>query len=162
MIDDSPSIIRKTEEVRQTIRYSRNKAIMDLVLVELLMELGLAKDQTIQFALRLPVVYALRTQSHPGIALIHWTDNGLLRSGIIEVDDRGNGSKTFRQFRDRTLNIGKYLKMQEYELFGAAIINGDIEKMVKRLDFAQRLEPVPDDLGNDGEMEVYFKLFLIR
>ena len=64
-----------------------------------LLELGLPPDKVERFRLGGEVAYDFRTESAVGIALLQITE-GLLRCGILEINDPGGGLFTFLRFRN--------------------------------------------------------------
>jgi hypothetical protein len=75
------------------------------------------------------------------------------------VHDTTSGFKTLLSFRRNARVVAKAFGKDNYVLAGAAVINGKLEQALKD----QRFEPgktvVPDELGNDGDMEVYERTF---
>ena len=109
-------------------------------------DLGMDPSQVVGFLRGETVVYPLRTETKPGIAMIERIGERL-RSGVIEINDPGNGRKDFMRFRDRSLAIAIELGVSELELFAAAIINRRIEAMLIRRKFRRLDVTIPDDLG---------------
>lgn len=85
-----------------------------------------------------------------------------VKSTIISIHDEGGGLRSMAQFRSRAYDVARAFGKGEVELGGAAVINGKIEKMLKRQGFELSTVPVPDDLGNDGQMELYTKRFEVE
>ena len=128
---------------------------------KLLLNLGLTEEQMTDFFAHIPVVYSLPTQSDPGIGLIHLIDDSRLRNGSVEINAVGGGLKSFGQFRTRTIALAKEIGISEVELFGASLINEELERLLSRRGFERRVELIPEALGNDGTMETYSKPFAV-
>lgn len=80
-----------------------------------------------------------------------------IKSAIISIRDEGHGLRSMGDFRGRSFDVARAFGKTELELGGAAVINGKIEALLKRQGFELSTRAVPDDLGNDGQMELYSK-----
>ncbi len=125
-----------------------------------LRDLGLELSEIEKFSRGESVVYKLRTQSDPGIAMIEFIGDRL-RSGIIEINDPGNGLKNFLRFRDRSLDLAIELGASELEIFAAVIINRRLEALLVRRGFRSYEVAVPDDLGG-GTMTILADVQAVR
>jgi hypothetical protein len=124
-----------------------------------LLALGLRDDQIPMFLSGEAVVYLLKTQGQAGIAIIQKSETRL-RSGVVEVNDRGGGPLTFRRFYVRSIEVAQCFELIELELFGAAVMNRQLEEGLQKRGFERRTERCPDELGG-GEMEILTRVEVV-
>ncbi len=82
-----------------------------------------------------------------------------VQSTCISVHDTNSGFKTLLGFRRQSRGVAKAFGKQNYVLAGAAVINGKLERVLKDQHFKPGVTAVPDELGNDGDMDVYERTF---
>jgi hypothetical protein len=125
-----------------------------------LQELGLSEHHIAAFLEGRAAVYYLPTESEPGIAIIQkW--GARLRSGIVVINDPGGGVKTLLRFRQRSRTVARTFHLAELELFGAAVINDKLESILLNNGFARDRIVCPDELGNDGNIDILAKVFAV-
>ena len=123
-------------------------------------ELGLGEPEILAFMEGRVVVYYLPTESEPGIAVIQ--KSGMrLRSGIVVINDPGGGVKTLLRFRGRSRAVAKLFCLAELELFGAAVVNEKLESILLAQGFVRDQVVCPDELGDDGNIDILTKLFAV-
>ena len=125
-----------------------------------LQELGLGEPEIVAFMEGRVVVYYLPTESEPGIAVIQ-KSGARLRSGIVVINDPGGGVKTLLRFRERSRAIAKLFRLAELELFGAAVVNDKLESILLAKGFVRDQVVCPDELGDDGNIDILTKLFAV-
>ena len=82
-----------------------------------------------------------------------------LRCGIISVRDAsGGGARQLLHFRNPTLALARVLNATELELFGGAVINRQLEALLRRQGFVLAVDTIPDELGG-GTMEILTRVF---
>ena len=126
--------------------------------VEALFMLGLRVEQIPAFVRVEMVVYALPTEGQPGVAVIQRAGSRL-RCGIVEIKDPGGGgARTLLRFRERSKRIAAAFGLSELELFGAALVNARLERMLLQQRFVRSTEACPEELGG-GEMEILTRVY---
>lgn len=80
-----------------------------------------------------------------------------VKAAIVSVHAVGHGLAIMSSFRQDAFEVARAFEKPEIELGGAAVINGKIEALLKRQAFEATVRPVPDDLGDDGDMEMFVK-----
>ena len=133
--------------------------MVDAIIVQALLDLGLDLSQIERFARGEEVTYCLPTETDPGIAMIDRIGDRL-RSGVLEIDDPGGGHRDLTGFRDRSQAVAIALGVSELELFGGAVINERIEQILLRRGFQNVEAAIPDDLGG-GKMMILTKVFKV-
>ncbi|HEV3022112.1 MAG TPA: hypothetical protein VGX76_06580 [Pirellulales bacterium] len=103
------------------------------------------------------VIYLLPTESAPGIGMLEMTETRL-RSGIVEINDPGGGLRTLDAFRQRSFKIAKLFRLAELELFGAAVVNRRIARILLGHGFTSASVPCPGELGGDL-MDILYRVF---
>ena len=122
-----------------------------------LLALGVAQDDLPRVRAGEVVVALLPTGTGDDtIGTVQVADDHI-KSAIISIHDEGNGLRSMGHFRERAYDVARAFGRPELELGGAAVINGKIEALLKRQGFELSTRPVPDDLGDDGDMELYSK-----
>ncbi|HVC96541.1 MAG TPA: hypothetical protein VND64_22845 [Pirellulales bacterium] len=122
-----------------------------------LIELGLSPVQIPVFMRGEIVVYLLPTESSPGIAMVELAETRL-RSGIVEINDPGGALKTLGRFRERSSRVAKLFGFGHLELFGAAVVNPRILKILQDHGFTTATAACPGDLGG-GMMDILYRVF---
>ena len=125
-----------------------------------LLELGLKEEDIAGFLEGRVIVYPFPTESEPGIAVLQKVGSRL-RSGIVEVNDPGGGVKTLAQFRTRSERVAKTFQLSELELFGVAVINNQLRRMLLRRGFKIEHTDCPEELGDAGQVEIITKVFTV-
>ncbi len=119
--------------------------------------LGVAAEKFLTFLQNEVVVYLFPTMSGHGIAMLQKLETRLM-SGVIEINDKGGGHLSLLRFRNRSFDLARSMELAEAELFGAAIVNPEVERILAKLGFGKQTIPCPDELGNEM-MSVYTKVF---
>ncbi len=125
-----------------------------------LQDLGLTQQDIAAFLEDRVVVYYLPTESEPGIAIVQ-RSGSRLRSGIFVLNDPGGGVKTLFRFRGRSRAIAKAFGLAELELFGIAVINEKLERILLAHGFTRDEIVCPDELGDIGGEGILTKLFAV-
>ena len=121
--------------------------------------LGIPEDRVADVLNGMAVAYPLETEQTPGIAIIQLAQPRL-RSGVVEITDRGGGVKTLARFRAKSLNVARAFMLEEIEFFGAAVVNADLRDMLLRRGFHEETSPVPEELGG-GAVTILTRVYRI-
>ena len=122
--------------------------------------LGIARENFEAFASGLFVSFEFPTESSPAIALAS-KDARRLRSGLLVLNDPGGGYKTLARFRSRSIDVARAFSLDELELFGAAVSNPDVERMLLRQSFSARTIEIR--LKSSGErLDVISRVFQVK
>ncbi|MEV7627752.1 hypothetical protein [Actinoplanes sp. NPDC089786] len=102
-----------------------------------------------------------------GVICIAQIVQGRLRVGIFSINiknDPAAAVRGFASFRGPARAAARALQVPEYEMFGAAIVNSEIEAMLLRQGFAKSTETVPEafGLGPSTQVEILTKRFPVR
>jgi hypothetical protein len=102
-----------------------------------------------------------------GVICIAQIVQGRLRVGIFSINIKNDPSaavRGFASFRGPARAAARALQVPEYEMFGAAIVNSEIEAMLLRQGFVKSLETVPETfgLGPSTQVEILTKRFPVR
>ena len=123
--------------------------------------MGLPPEQVERFHLGQEVAFDFRTESAAGVALLQILA-GLLRCGILEINDPGGGLLTFVRFRNNAYDLARSFGIKCVEIYGMAVINPELRELLIRQSFIPRNVPCPDDLGGGSEtVEILAKTFVL-
>lgn len=124
-----------------------------------LFAIGISEDHVERFLAGEEVTFSLPTQSDAGIGLLQRFGERI-RCGIVAINDPGGGLLSLARFRSNSMQVAKAFGANEVELFGAAIINDELEMMLRRQSFSRQVVTCPDELGG-GTMEILSKVFSV-
>jgi len=119
----------------------------------------LTSDQVLAFCNGIQVVCELQTQSQPGIAILQLADDRV-RCGIFLIHDPGGGLLTLTRFKGNAGRLAQAFDKSKLELFGATVLNPELERLLRRQGFTPAVDSCPDDLGND-DWEILSKTILL-
>jgi hypothetical protein len=122
--------------------------------------LGIARENFDAFASGLFVSFEFPTESSPAIALASKGERRL-RSGILVLNDPGGGYRTLARFRSRSIDLARSLALDELELFGAAVSNPDVERMLLRQSFSAMTIDIRLKSG-DERLDVISRVFKVK
>lgn len=92
------------------------------------------------------------------------TDNVLLSYIFYIRDKSSNASRSFLEFRSKSTQVAKILRVEKIEYGGISILNDDVLELVIKQGFEKRTVEVPKLLGGlPGETtDIYIKTFKIK
>jgi hypothetical protein len=135
--------------------------------LEVLKGMGLPEGKIDAFKRGEPVLYERAVPGRPSTLAIVQQKPGLVRGGIFSIDIRANPTaalKEFMGFRQPILNLARAMNVPEMELFGAAVHNEQVLKMLDKQGFVPSKEIIPESfgLGPAEEVTVYSKRFPVQ
>lgn len=125
--------------------------------LEALLDLGIERARIADVAAGSAVAYLLNAGTLPIVAILQIQGNRL-RSGIVEINDPGNGVIALAAFWRLTRAVAETFGSHEIEVFAVEVINSRLAEVLQRHGFERRIEPCPDELGNES-MEILTRVF---